>query len=64
MSLNVLADTQPDGRPPLVYAGDLTDSWGKPYEYDPTDIKNSGNQPDTWTQTPHGKVIGNWPGGP
>jgi hypothetical protein len=62
-SLDTLAGTEPDGRHTFLYADDLTDPWGHPYQYDPAGPKNDGQQPDIWTRTPQGKEIGNWPDG-
>ena len=38
----------------------LLDHWKNPYQYDAAGPKNGGKQPDIWTVTPEGKVIGNW----
>lgn len=38
----------------------LLDPWRKPYQYDPTGPNNGGRNPDIWTTTPDGQVIGNW----
>ena len=59
-SLDVLALPPPRGGQPFVSASDLTDEWGHPYQYDPAGPKNGGEKPDIWTETPQGKVLGNW----
>jgi len=50
----------PEGGPYAV-PGALLDPWGQPYQYDPAGPRNHGKQPDIWTITPKGEVIGNWP---
>jgi general secretion pathway protein G len=50
----------PDGGP-FVLPGALLDPWGRPFQYDPAGPRNHGKQPDIWTVTPKGEVIGNWP---
>jgi Type II secretion system (T2SS), protein G len=50
----------PDGSP-FVEPGVLLDPWGRPYQYDPAGPRHNGRQPDIWTVTPKGEVIGNWP---
>jgi hypothetical protein len=63
LSLDALALPQPKGGNPFVVASDLTDEWSHPYQYDAAGPKNGGEKPDIWTETPQGKVLGNWPGG-
>jgi hypothetical protein len=62
-SLDVLVAPQPAGGKPLILTEDLIDSWGQPYQYDPTRPRNGGMRPDIWAQSPRGRVIGNWPSG-
>jgi hypothetical protein len=62
-SLDALAAPQPKGGAAFVFPDDLIGPWGHPFQYDPAGPKNHGEQPDIWTVTPQGKVIGNWPGG-
>jgi hypothetical protein len=38
----------------------LIDPWGKQYRYDPKGPMNQGLNPDIWTITPRGQIIGNW----
>lgn len=60
-SLNVL--TQPDGQgnPAYLKTQDaLLDPWGKQYQYDPSGQHNNGNTPSIFTQSPDGKLIGNF----
>ncbi len=38
----------------------LYDPWRRPYQYDPSGPNNGGRNPDIWTTTPDGQVIGNW----
>jgi general secretion pathway protein G len=56
-SLAVGDDVNPK---PQMSQKDLTDPWGKPYQYDPNGTRNQGNKPDVWTQAPDQTVIGNW----
>jgi hypothetical protein len=39
----------------------LLDPWNQEYKYDPAGPHNNGTQPDIWTTTPKGIVVGNWP---
>jgi Type II secretion system (T2SS), protein G len=61
-SLDELAEPK-DGKEPLVKKGDLSDPWGRPYQYDPAGPKNGG-KPDLWSDGAApgdpGSVIGNW----
>ena len=52
---------------PFVYPGAdknaLTDSWGRPYQYDVTGAKSGGKGPDIWSLGPQSEkdaIIGNW----
>jgi Type II secretion system (T2SS), protein G len=49
----------PDGKP-FVETDALVDPWGRPYDYDPRGPRNHGKQPDIWTATLDGELIGNW----
>jgi hypothetical protein len=52
---------QPPEGGPFVEPQALLDPWGRTYQYDPAGPRNQGQQPDIWTVTPKGEVIGNWP---
>jgi hypothetical protein len=70
MAYHLKFDTYPDRLDQLVHppeggpyvgASALNDPWDQPYQYDPAGPRNRGKQPDIWTITPKGEVIGNWP---
>jgi hypothetical protein len=41
-------------------ASNLNDAWGRRFDYDPDGPRNGGKQPDIWTVSPNGELIGNW----
>ena len=55
-----------DGKGPYLERVDaIMDPWEKPFQYDPSGTRNSANGalaviPDVFTQTPDGRVVGNW----
>lgn len=61
-SLAALTQPSQSGGKALLEADALNDPWGHPYQYDPSGGHQGGNKPDIWTQSPDGKLIGNWPG--
>jgi len=52
---------QPPEGGPYADPSALLDPWDQPYQYDAAGPRNHGEQPDIWTVTPKGEVIGNWP---
>lgn len=59
-SIQALAETQPDGSPPLMGLEKAIDPWNKPYQLDPTGPRNNGMKADVFTITPRGITVGNW----
>jgi hypothetical protein len=59
-NLELLVTPDKDDKAYLVDIRDLRDPWGNQFQYDPSGPNNKGQQPDIWTTTPNGKVIGNW----
>jgi len=65
VSLEVLAQKPPDGKPAMVKPEALIDPWGRPYEYNPAGERNKSIKPDIWSLGPNPDnkegIIGNWP---
>jgi hypothetical protein len=59
-SLELLVTPDKDGKAYLDGIQNLRDPWGNQFQYDPSGPHNNGQQPDIWTTSPNGKVIGNW----
>ena len=63
-TLEVLAQSQPDGGPPLMSEKNLKDPWGRPYQYDPAQLHTRTEQPLIWSEGPNpgqpGSKITNW----
>jgi hypothetical protein len=59
-SLELLVTPDKDGKAYLDGIQNLRDPWGNQFQYDPSGPHNKGQQPDIWTTSPNGKVIGNW----
>jgi len=63
-SLERLTEPQPDGRQPYVDSMALTDPWGRPYHYDPTDRNPATDVPLVWSEGAkpgeEGSKIANW----
>jgi hypothetical protein len=38
----------------------LLDQWDRRFDFDPNGPRNGGKQPDIWTVSPGGELIGNW----
>ncbi|MBI1917870.1 MAG: type II secretion system protein GspG [Planctomycetes bacterium] len=45
---------------PYIGAEGLTDPWGKTYQIDISGQNHNGAEPDVFTTSPDGKVLGNW----
>jgi hypothetical protein len=58
--LELLVNPDKDDKPYLEDMEALRDPWDQQFQYDPSGPHNKGQQPDIWTTTPKGKVIGNW----
>lgn len=58
--LQQLAHPPDGGKPYLDREEFLLDAWGRQFDYDPQGPRNEGKQPDIWTVTPQGELIGNW----
>jgi len=58
---DISALTQKDDRGgPYIKPEGLLDPWNKQYQVDPSGQHNNGAEPDVFTTSPDGKVIGNW----
>jgi hypothetical protein len=59
--LELLVNPDNDDKAYLEDMQELLDPWDhQQFQYDPSGPHNKGRQPDIWTTTPKGKVIGNW----
>jgi general secretion pathway protein G len=61
VSIEQLAQPQPNGGTALVGPDKIRDPWGKLYQIDPTGPRNGGNRADVFTTGPRGQLIGNFP---
>jgi hypothetical protein len=59
-TLTELTEPGAEGQPALLKPEAVIDPWGQPYQMDTAGPNNGGGQPDVWTTTPDGQVIGNW----
>jgi general secretion pathway protein G len=61
-SLQVLAEPGPNGEAALVKDEGLTDPWGQPYMYDPSQRHPKTHVPHIWSNGPpsHPQMIDNW----
>jgi len=63
-SLQVLLTNDGIGGPYLKTSDAIVDPWGNPYQLDPTGSRfhNGSGDPDVFTTTPKGKIVGNFKG--
>jgi uncharacterized protein (TIGR03067 family) len=59
MSLDDLANKQPNGGPAMIDGNRLKSKVGGKFMYDPVGPNNNGRLPDIWVEGPNGP-IGNW----
>jgi len=58
--LLLLTQRDGQGNGPDIDEDGLLDPWGNPYQVDYQGSHSGGESPDVWTNTPDGKIVGNW----
>jgi hypothetical protein len=57
----LLTEKDNKGNGPYLTSPDaLLDPWGEPFQIDYEGRHHGGTEPDVWTTSPDGKILGNW----